>query len=101
MGMQTGEKKSISFAREIAPLEDEWRNIVTKHRLVAPDLHSFVGLSFQYADMQWGYGRTQPAPVAFSSTIKLTRAGFHEVVDTEEMFVRWIKHYQDKRLLPR
>jgi len=100
MGMSAGEKKPISFAKEIAPREDEWRNIVAKHQLVAPDLKRFVGLSFQYADMQLGYGRAHPGALAFSSTIKLTRAGFHEVVDTEEMFVRWIKHYQHKRLLP-
>jgi nucleoside-diphosphate-sugar epimerase len=101
MGMPAGEKRSISMAKEIAPREEEWRKIVARHHLVAPDLKSFVGLSFQYADMQLGYGRTQPGPTVFSSTIKLMRAGFHEVMDTEEMFVRWIRSYQEKRLLPR
>jgi len=101
MDMPVGENRSTSFAKEIAPLDDEWQAIVTKHQLVAPDLSRFVGLSFQYADMQMAYGRAQPAPVAFSSTNRLIRAGFHEVIDTEDMFVRWIRHYQDKRLLPR
>ena len=31
---------------------------------------------------------------------KLMQAGFHEVMDTEVMFVKWLRAFQDKRLLP-
>jgi nucleoside-diphosphate-sugar epimerase len=100
VGMQPGKDVPLSMVREIAPREDEWRRICARHSLIAPDLKSFVGLSFEYADYQLGYGRTKPAQIAFSSTIKLTQAGFHEVMDTEAMLVRWLKDFQDRRLLP-
>jgi hypothetical protein len=28
------------------------------------------------------------------------QAGFHEVMDTERMFVKWLREFQEKRLLP-
>ena len=99
-GMKMGDDRPMSLATEIAPNEDRWRDIVANHDLVAPDLKSFVGLSFEYADFQMGFGRTTPAPAAFSSTIKLMQAGFGEVMDTEDMMVRWIQHFQERRLLP-
>ena len=100
LGMQPGENRPMSLEAEIAPREKDWAAICARHKLVAPDLKSFVGLSFQYANYQWGYGRVEAAPPAFSSTIKLTQAGFHEVMDTEAMFVKWLREFQDKRLLP-
>ncbi len=99
-GMPVGEKRPMSMQAEIAPREDGWRSIVQEHGLVAPDLKSFVGLSFEYADYQMGYGRTTPAPPAFSSTIKIMQAGFHEVMDTEAMLVATIQEFQRRRLLP-
>ena len=47
-----------------------------------------------------GFGRTEAPPPSFSSTIKLMQAGFHEVMDTEAMFVKWLRAFQGKRLLP-
>lgn len=99
-GMKVGEDRPLSMQVEIAPREDEWQVIVRKHGLLAPDLRSFVGLSFEYADYQMGYGRTTPAPPAFSSTIKIMQAGFHEVMDTEAMLVAAIREFQRRRLLP-
>jgi nucleoside-diphosphate-sugar epimerase len=100
LGMPPGEPKPCSLQAEIRPREAEWASIRAKHNLVSPDLKSFVGLSFQYADYQMAVGRTEPPPPSFSSTIKLMQAGFHEVMDTEAMFVKWLRHFQDKRLLP-
>ncbi len=100
LGMKVGENRPFSLAAEIQPREAEWQKIVAKHGLAAPDLKSFVGLSFEYADYQMGYGRTTPSPVSFSSTIKLMQAGFTEVMDTEAMLVHWLGDFQAKRLLP-
>jgi len=99
-GMTPGESRPLSMQAEIAPRETEWLAIVREHGLAAPDLRSFVGLSFEYADYQMGYGRTTPAPAAFSSTIKLMQAGFTEVMDTEMMLVSAIREFQRRRLLP-
>jgi nucleoside-diphosphate-sugar epimerase len=99
-GMAPGDEVPLSLAAEISPREADWARITAKYNLVAPDLRSFVGLSFQYADYQMGFGRNGPQPPSFSSTIKLMRAGFHEVMDTEAMFVKWLRAFQDRRLLP-
>ena len=98
--MTPGEAVPLSLETEIRPREAEWALIRDKYNLVSPDLKTFVGLSFQYADYQMGFGRTQPSPPSFSSTIKLMQAGFHEVMDTEIMFVKWLRAFQDRRLLP-
>ena len=100
LGMAPGDAVPCSLEAEISPREADWARIRAKHKLVAPDLKSFVGLSFQYADYQMGFGRAEPLPPSFSSTIKLMQAGFHEVMDTETMFVKSLREFQDKRLLP-
>ncbi len=99
-GMQVGRDVPLSLAAAMLPREAEWAAIRKAHNLVSPDLKAFVGLSFQYADYQWGYGRVEAAPPSFSSTTKLMQAGFHEVIDTEAMFVKWIGEFQARRLLP-
>ncbi|MEZ5855773.1 MAG: SDR family oxidoreductase [Hyphomicrobiaceae bacterium] len=98
LGMEAGEPRPMSLAADILPREAEWQEIVTRFGLAAPDLKSLVGLSFEYADYQMSYGRTTPAPAAFSSTIKLMQAGFHEVVDTERMLCRALAAFQKRRL---
>jgi len=100
LGMAPGDAVPRSLETDIQPREAEWARIRAKHNLVSSDLKSFVGLSFQYADYQMGFGHTEPPPPSFSSTIKLTQAGFHEVMDTERMFVKWLRAFQDKHLLP-
>jgi nucleoside-diphosphate-sugar epimerase len=100
LGMEPGEAKSCSLEAETRTRETDWARIREKYNLVSPDLKSFVGLSFQYADYQMGFGRPEPAPPSFSSTIKVMQAGFHEVMDTEAMFTKWLRIFQDNRLLP-
>lgn len=99
-GMAPGDWLPSSLETDILPREAEWRRIRDKYGLRSPDLASFVGLSFQYLDYQMGFGRSQPLPPSFSSTIKLMQAGFHEVMDTEAMFAKWLRLFQHKRLLP-
>ena len=100
VGMTPGGSVPCSLEAEVRPREAAWARIRAKHNLVSPDLERFVGLSFQYADYQMGFGRTDPPPPSYSSTIKLMQAGFQEVMDTESMFVKWLHTFQDKRLLP-
>jgi hypothetical protein len=60
----------------------------------------FVGLSLEYADYQMRHGHVEPGPPTIVSTVKIAQAGFHEVMDTELMFRKWIRVFQQKRLLP-
>lgn len=100
LGMQPGGDKPMSLENAIAPRRADWTAIVARDRLIEPDLKKLVGLSFEYADFQMGYGRPLPGAPAFSSTIKLMQAGFTEVIDTEVMFTNAIRAFQRKRLLP-
>ena len=81
-------------------LERDWAEIVAGHGLRSGTLAEFVGLSFEYADYTMGYGRTDPGPPALVSTIKIQQAGFHEVMDTEEMYRKWFDIFRARRLLP-
>jgi nucleoside-diphosphate-sugar epimerase len=78
----------------------DWDRVRQRFGLLSPALTDFVGLSLEYADYQIRYGHTEPGPPAIVSTIKIAQAGFHEVLDTELMFRRWFKVFQQKRLLP-
>jgi len=100
VGMKVGEDVPCCLEQEIRPRESDWARIRAKYRLFSPDLNSFVGLSFQYADYQLGFGRTEASPPSFSSTIKLMQSGFYEVMDTEVMFKKHLRIFQEKRLLP-
>jgi nucleoside-diphosphate-sugar epimerase len=78
----------------------DWDRVRVRYGLSSPPLAEFVGLSLEYADYQMRYGHTEPGPPSIVSTIKITQAGFHEVMDTELMFRKWFKVFQKKRLLP-
>jgi len=38
---------------------------------------------------------------ALVSTIKLRQAGFHECIDTEEMFKELFNEFQERKILPK
>ncbi|HQT79220.1 MAG TPA: SDR family oxidoreductase [Rhodopila sp.] len=79
----------------------DWDRVRTREGLLSPALSDFVGLSLEYADYQMRYGHTEPGRPAIVSTVKIMQAGFHEVMDTEAMFRKWFRVFQQKRLLPR
>lgn len=100
LGFTAGDHVPLALDREIKPQEAAWAEIRAAHGLVSGTLKDFVGVSFEYADYTMGFGRTEPGPPALVSTIKLMQAGFHEVVDTEEMFRKAFAEMQVKKLLP-
>ena len=100
LGMRPGGHVPLSLDRDIRPREAEWDTIRARHGLRSGNLRDFVGLSFEYADYTMGYGRNEPGPPAIVSTIKLMRAGFTEVMDTEVMFAKYFAEFQANRLLP-
>jgi len=78
----------------------DWDRARQRFGLESPALAEFVGQSLEYADYQMRYGHTDPGPPAIVSTVKIAQAGFHDVMDTELMFRKWFKVFQQKRLLP-
>ena len=100
-GMQVGPPKPFSLAQELPKQQAAWEAIVQKYNLTCPaSVQAFVGESAALADFCLAYGRDQPPPPMLVSTIKLRQAGFHECMDTEDMFRKWIKRFQELRWLP-
>jgi len=99
--MAVGEPHPMSLAEQMPLRQEQWSRIHRRHALRSPEsLREFVGLSFQYADRNFAYGDKLAALPTLVSTIKLRKAGFADCVDTEQMFVRLIRRYQDLRWLP-
>ena len=100
LGMKDGGAQPCSLDATTRTREADWARVCQQYGLRAGNLKDFVGLSFEYADYTMGYGRAEPGPPALVSTIKIQQAGFHEVMDTEEMYRKWFDIFRAKRLLP-
>jgi nucleoside-diphosphate-sugar epimerase len=101
LGVDVGRPSPARLASKLGEWEAPWASIVYKHALRSPrSLAAFVGQSFTYADVLFGYGRAVTPLPSLLSTVKIRRAGFHDCVDTEDMFRRWFARFQDRKLLP-
>jgi nucleoside-diphosphate-sugar epimerase len=98
--MKPGNAVPLSLAQEYPKWITPWEQLRRKHDLVSPDLETFVGLSFQYADYSMRQGQTQSGPPSIVSTVKINQAGFTEMMDTEMMFRKWFGQARASRLLP-
>lgn len=96
-GMDVGADVPASLAATLPPREADWAALCDRFDLVAPRAFDrFVGQGFVYADLFLA----APAGTALVSTIKIRQAGFTDCVDTEDMFRRLVRRFQDQRLLP-
>jgi nucleoside-diphosphate-sugar epimerase len=100
LGMAPGEREPERLGETMPPRAAQWDALREKFGLTSPGLHDFVGESFHYADFVMANGAEGGLPPALVSTIKLRQAGFHEVMDTEEMFRKWFAILQDAKMLP-
>ena len=101
LGMEVGPPEPICLTEEMPKRAAEWAAIVDKYQLKAPrNMLDFVGGSFELTDLSFAYGASEPPPPIVVSTIKIRQAGFHECMDTEDMFRNLIKRYQDLGWIP-
>lgn len=99
-GMEVGEPHSMRLAEAMPPRAAEWAEIVDGNALNAPrDMATFVGNSWSYADILFGTLGARPLP-ALLSTIKIRQAGFHDCIDTTDMFRYWFAELQEQGMLP-
>ena len=99
-GIEPGPAEARSLAEFCRGRTDDWDRIRQTQALQSPDLETFVGPSLQYCDYLLRYGQPDPGPATVVSNVALHSAGFHEVMDSEDMFRKWIRDLQDRRLLP-
>lgn len=85
--------RHISLARTMADKGPAWDRIVAKHELKA---HSYKDI------VAWGYPESVFASDydIVSDTSKARRFGFHDLVDTEEMFMRMFAEFRRNRIIP-
>jgi nucleoside-diphosphate-sugar epimerase len=97
IGVPVGEPEPMSVAAAIDGHAALWGEIVRRHRLSAPEQpRALLGESGALADFALGNcGHT-----VVTSTVKLRRAGFCEVVDTTESVLGWIRRWRAEGLLP-
>jgi nucleoside-diphosphate-sugar epimerase len=100
VGMIPGGAAPFALRSLLETGERTWDAIRDRHGLVSPGLRDFVGLSLEYADYQMRFGQNDVGPPSIVSTIKINQAGFRDVMDTEAMFRKWFRVFQDRRLLP-
>jgi nucleoside-diphosphate-sugar epimerase len=101
MGMTVGEHRPMSLATELVKRADSWASIVKKYALQAPlDLLEFVGYnSLVYCDAIVGSGGRSPVTI-INSTIQARQHGFHDCLDSEDMFRNIFRRLREQRLLP-
>src|SRR4051812_10826536 len=98
--MKPGKPVPLSLAEALPSWVGPWDSLRRQNDLVSPAWAAVLGLSFQYADYSLRYGQTESGPPSIVSTVKINRAGFTEMMDTEDMFRKWFRQAKAERLLP-
>ena len=101
LGMEVGEHRPLSLKDDLPARDAEWSALVDKHHLRAPrKLLDYVGYnSLIYADNVLSLAGRPGGPI-LNSTIKGRLAGFHDCIDTEDMFRKWFRRLQDTGVIP-
>lgn len=101
MDMTVGDHRPMSFAKDLVTRADTWASIVAAHGLLSPsDLIECVGYnSLVYCDVMVGAAPRSPATFV-NSTIRARTHGFHDCLDSEDMFTAIFRRLRAKRLLP-
>ena len=91
--MDLGPVKTIRMADAMPAQAAVWREIVTKHSLVDTPYERMA---------LWPYGDFIFTPDwdMMSSTTKLRQYGFHDVVDSERMFLEFFDDFRRQRIIP-
>ena len=92
-GMELALPRHISLGRFMADKGPVWDRIVAKHKLVP---HSYQDI------VAWGYPESVFASDydIVSDTGRARRLGFHDSLDTEEMFLRMFAEFRRNRIIP-
>ncbi len=92
-GMEHGWPLSMKLSEFMADKEPVWQRIVEKHGLSPYAYKTIAAWGFGDFIFNCGYD-------VISSTTKLRQAGFAEVVDSEEMFLRMFGEFRRRKVIP-
>ncbi len=91
--MPHAEPQTISLVTQMEDKAPLWNALVEKHGLKPYRLEDIA--AWPFGDYVFGSDWD-----VMTSTTKARQHGFHEVVDTEEMFVRLLKQFRTERIVP-
>ncbi|WP_440709932.1 SDR family oxidoreductase [Herbiconiux sp. YIM B11900] len=83
----------MSLTDVMADKEPLWQAMIARHGLVETPYSDVSSWGFGDFVFGWDYD-------VIADSSKSRRAGFHEYVDTEEMFLRIFRDLRDRRLIP-
>ena len=93
LGVAAGVPRKFSLAQYMADKSAVWERIVARHALRSTHLQTIV---------LWPYGDYQLRPdwEVMSSMSKARALGFHQTVDTRDMFLRQFAYYRAQNIIP-
>jgi len=90
----------VSMSQLLPAKADVWDRIVAEHDLRPIAMADLLGESHHYADLCFAYGATASPPPTFLSTVKVKKAGFGGVCDTDASFRHWHEDLIARRIVP-
>ena len=93
-GLETGGVRTHALATWMADKGEMWGQIVRKHQLQPKAMEDVCSWSFGDFFLGQDYD-------VYLSTLKIRRAGFTNVVDSEAQMLAHMTRYQEARILPR
>ena len=84
---------SMSLSVVMADKEPLWKRMIDRHGLAETPYADVSAWGFGDSVFGWNYD-------FFADGTKLRRAGFHDYVDTEEMFMRVFRDHRERRIIP-
>ena len=91
--MAVGEPQTIGLTQHMADKGELWHTMTQKYGLKPFVFDQLV--AWPFADYVFGCDWD-----VMSDVTKSRRFGFHDVVDSEEMFVRLLRRFRDERIVP-
>jgi len=91
--MPAGDVQTISLVQHMADKASLWEKLVKQHGLKPYRFDELV--AWPFGDYVFGCDWD-----VMTSTVKARQHGFHDVVDSEEMFVRLLARFREERIVP-
>lgn len=100
LDVELGADQPLCLAEFLPAQAALWAKMVEDHGLRPLTMTQLLGESHHSADSRFGYGLKTAPPPTFVSTVKIKKAGFTQVLDTEDCVKHWLSVLVERRILP-